>query len=297
MKEHEKKLEPVLPIVDQSLLGVGSTREKIEAMKLPLQKNTTRLVTTILWPDTHVPFHDPQAVRTALKFTKAMRPDRFVIIGDFMDCMSVSKFKNKHAPGEVPTLQEEIEESNYLLDTIQGILPRACKRYYIGGNHEKRVEHYLWSNAAEIYNLKKNKEDILSIPYLLNLNKRGYDYIPYEQSLRLDGVNIEHGDRVSQHSAYTAKAMLDRRRIPTVIGHTHRAGTHYFTGMDETMFSHEIGCLIDRNSPAASYSKNPNWTQAIGIMQHDPETGLTQVTPLVMQNYRLIWQGKVVDNT
>ncbi len=244
--------------------------------------------TTIFWSDTHVPHYDRRAVKALLNFVKDIKPKRIVIMGDFLDFMSVSRWDKD--PRETVTLQEEIVEAEYLLSLIREA-SKSSEIIYIGGNHEERLTKFLITKADSLIYLKKDEEDILSVPHLLGLREKGIEYIPYHSHYQLHGWLFEHGNIARQHSAYTAKGMVDRRGINVGMAHTHRAGTYYTTSFNKTLQGVEFGCLIDIKGPAARYSKYPNWQNAFGIGQF--EDGVFQVQPILMQNYKFIWNNKV----
>lgn len=256
-----------------------------------MKRQLKKIETTVFWPDTHVPYQDKNAVQTALNFVEDIKPDRIVILGDFVDFMPVAKWDKD--PRHMQDIQSELDQTGQLLDQIRKVAGKRCQIYYLQGNHEYRLDRYLVRNAPELLYLTKGEQDVLSVPYLLDLAKRRIEYIPYNKSLRLYNYNLEHGDKVSAFSAYTAKKMLDARRVNTIIAHTHRMGSYYYTGADDTMTAFEMGCLIDRNSQAAHYTKFPNWQVGLGVGEYHEDEKFFQVTPILFDNARFIFNGKL----
>lgn len=253
-------------------------------MKLP------KIEKTVFISDTHVPWYDRRAFKVLLQFIEDIKPERIVIMGDFLDFMSVSRWSND--PRQVVSLQIEIESAKELLDQIRQASGKKCEIVYILGNHEVRLIKYLINNADALLHLKDHDDDFLSVPHLLNLKERGIDCIPYEGSYNLHGWIFEHGNVARQHSSYTAKAMVDRRGTNVGIAHTHRAGVYYFTNYEGRLLEGvEFGCLIDRESPAAHYAKYPNWTQAFGIGEFID--GVFDVRPILFRDYKFIYNSKV----
>jgi hypothetical protein len=87
----------------------------------------------VVIPDAHCPYHDKKTYDTVLQFTKDQHPDHVVIIGDFVDMYSVSKYdKNPERAGR---LQEELDSAHDALSQLREAVPKA-KIHYLEGNHE-----------------------------------------------------------------------------------------------------------------------------------------------------------------
>lgn len=274
---------------------VGSVRGKLVDLKDQSQPSKRSIERVVFVPDMHIPYYDRQAFRTVLNFISDIKPEIVVILGDLLDFGPVSKFDQD--PREAVNIQEQLDEANLVLDQLRSRAGRKALIYYLEGNHETRLTKHLIKKDKELIFLKKDGIDVLSIPYLLDLKKRKVEWYPAKKSLILYNWNIEHGDISSQYSCYTAKRMVDRRRKSTIIGHVHRVGLYAYTGYDTTTIGVEAGSLIDRDSPASGYVKNPNWQTGFTIGEYSKAKDLFQVTPILMQNYMFIFGGKLYDNT
>ena len=51
----------------------------------------SRLETTLIVPDCHAPYHDLDAWELMLEAGRRVRPDAVVVMGDLIDCYSVSR--------------------------------------------------------------------------------------------------------------------------------------------------------------------------------------------------------------
>ena len=108
-----------------------------------------KLEKILLWPDTHIPYHDKKAVDLILKVAKKWKPDTIVLGGDFIDNYSVSS--HDRDPNRSLKLDIEVEETIKYLKIIKEL--KAKKNIFIAGNHEWRLERYLMSVAPELNNI------------------------------------------------------------------------------------------------------------------------------------------------
>ena len=163
-----------------------------------------------IWPDTHCPWHDKRSVKCALKALKAFKPDHLVILGDFMDVYSLSR--HDKSPSRTIRFAQELAITKKLLERINDAAGSA-KRYYIMGNHERRIEKYLISKAPEIY-------ELIDLPSLLNLDRLGFTHIDYLDHLRIGNLILAHDIGHAGKGAHSQS--LNVMGMSIVIGHTHR---------------------------------------------------------------------------
>ncbi len=136
-----------------------------------------------------------------------------VILGDFADFYAVNSH-GKH-PGMMHLLQEEVFEVNRILDLIDKAFP-DIKKYYLEGNHEYRLERYLYNQAPALFG-------VTQWDLLFNLNTRP-NWFPIHY-----GSNQFHkvlgSDLFARHEPYSmtsAKTSLARCAANLVYGHIHR---------------------------------------------------------------------------
>jgi hypothetical protein len=211
--------------------------------------------------DFHVPFHDETAIACLLGYLVDHQPDGFTINGDFLDCYAVSSFSKD--PVRAAHFQDELDEANAVLDAIDAVLPSTCAKRFVIGNHEARLERYLRDDAPALHGLRD-----LSIEAQLRLRERGYEVTPMigrDASVFVGGVEVGHFNKVSKHSAYTAKALVDERGVSLIQSHTHRLGAYYkrMRGTGEHIGGWEIGCLCDLDP---EYVSNPNWSHGFATI-------------------------------
>lgn len=203
--------------------------------------------------DIHVPYQDDVAVDLALDFLAWFKPDKLWLIGDIVDFYQLSRFSKD--PSRVPKLQDDLDATTALLKRFRGACPKA-HIVYLDGNHEDRLRRFCWDTQV-LASVRK-----LTVPKLLGLDELQIEHHPYGRVQSWHGLMVEHGDRVSRHSAYTAKSMLEARGKSGISGHTHRMGSHYRTDCTGTKAWWENGCLC---SLQPDYTFMPNWCQGFSI--------------------------------
>jgi len=145
-------------------------------------KRLTRLVL----PDVHIPFADENLLGSWMESISIFKPDGIDIIGDLMDCYTLSRFDKN--PARKVNLQEEITDTRRFLGNVRCLAGRGCDIRYSEGNHEDRMRKMLWRKVPELADLQN-----LTIPELLGLKKlvglKKLDYGPALLPVRL-GLDI-----------------------------------------------------------------------------------------------------------
>lgn len=243
-----------------------------------MSNNTSRGVRrTLLWPDTHAPYHDERAVRLLEKLPEF---DQIVVLGDFLDCGTVSK--HDPSPDKLRTLPEEIAIGKRLLARAA---KKAPKRVYINGNHEYRLEGYIARRAPDLLGL---------VPSIAEqLDPRGeWTKVAYGDFYKVGRVFVTH----DQGHAGIGAALKTKNLVghSVAIGHTHRLEQSYsghITGERHVAIS--CGWLGDGNAPVFRYAKpatRAHWQ--LGFATIEEYAGETFVTPHPIVNYSVTYQGK-----
>jgi len=211
--------------------------------------------------DEHFPHQDDRARSVAMQIVHDFDPDVRICGSDGMDFYALSKFDKDPARMTSSKLQMEIDYWKAGQREWCDASPNA-KPLFLLGNHEDRLRKYLWRHP-ELADLNALKlENVLDFKKLKIGNPDGTEILFHDQLL------IRHGERIRQHSGYTAKAELEREfySISILTGHTHRGGVHYATTRKGVVEAHECFCLC-RLDP--EYILNPNWQQGIVLTEVD----------------------------
>lgn len=266
--------KPDEPFQNRFLAGDGKT--------LRLELGDERQ-SVFVFNDVQAPYQDPITIGLILRAIKDIQPDVIIINGDLIDFYSISKFNPD--PKRRLQLQDDIDCTVDLLGQVKQAAPKA-KRIVTAGNHEDRLRAYLWTKATELSSLRD-----LDIRKQLRLDYLGIDFAPYDSIVKINDVfKIEHGDSVSKHSGWTAKAMYEKRGGNGMCGHSHRKGDHLKTIDGDTNGWWENGCVCDLNP---EYIKEPNWQQCFAVITFIGEWFSVQQVPII--KHKFIYNGKMYE--
>lgn len=205
--------------------------------------------------DIHAPFHDQKALNILYKFIKTFKPNTVFIMGDLLDCYAISRFTKD--PNGKMRFKEEIEEARIILRKIREVSGSA-KIYYLRGNHELRMQRYLWNRAEELSMLPE-----LEVPALLQLPQLNIEYVE-KGMMMYKGVMIKHGTIVRQYAGYSAKAEFEKNGCSGVSAHTHRSAVYMHTNTGGEYKWMECGCLCLLDQEYME-GQRANWQQGFGI--------------------------------
>lgn len=237
--------------------------------------------------DAHHPYIDKRAWGLMLKVGKELKPKHIYIIGDFLDCFSVSSHSKE--PPRALKFRQEVDAGLSALDQLDEL--KAINKVFIGGNHEDRLERYLEDKAPELY-------DFIDIPKILELKERGWNYIPYKHDTKLGKLWLTHDvGTAGRNAAFKA---LDTYQHSIITGHTHRM-CYVVEGnaTGEVKLSAMFGWLgdADRVDYLQRQLVFKNWVLGFGIGYLNPSTGLVYMTPVpIVGGYSCCVNGKLFKN-
>jgi UDP-2,3-diacylglucosamine pyrophosphatase LpxH len=246
---------------------------------------------TVFIPDAHEPYAHARAMAAVLDAVDDLSPKRVVVMGDLLDFGPVSRYEQD--PRLEESIQEHLDAGESRLVQIRSAVGRKAEIVYLEGNHEHRLTKYLIRHAGKLMALKRAGEEVLSVPFLLDLKRKGVLWVPEDRSYRLHDYLVEHGDCASSQSAYTARRMVEKRMTNVVHGHTHRMGSYWKTGAGNVLHGIELGCLIDPESEAAAYARMPNWQLGFGVGEYDTVADFFQVTPVWIKDRKFLINNRL----
>lgn len=248
----------------------------------PSRRETVGVERNLVVGDIHAPFQDDKAVELALALAQDLQPEVITFNGDIADCYAVSRFSKD--PHRALMLQDELDGTHAILKAFRDVCPDS-DMVYIEGNHEARMKAYLISRAPELSGL-----DALDLRSLLRLDSLGIEYVPSKGRSaywRYGAVSIGHFDRVSKHSAYTEKALVDDRRESLIQGHTHRGGVYYVTLPNGDVLAGIGGfCLCDTDP---EYCTDPNWQQGVVVITKRTATDRFFIQPVPFVDHECLY--------
>lgn len=249
--------------------------------------------------DFQIPFHNVRAVETWLNFIRANSKSITTVVlnGDILDFPYLS-LKFLRDPAYRLRMRDDIATFKHIRVALDAAAPNAQK-YFILGNHEERWTKYVQANADEMAWLLAAP---LSLPTILGVDGLPTWQVvaPYGDGLDWHGLLIQHGTRISPHSAYAARAEYLDAGTSGISGHTHRGGAHFHTDRSGAHAWYEGFCLCNTNGkegplpPADVKAGVRNQQQGIIVVEwwgdtSFPHGGLWNVSPLVMTHQRFVW--------
>lgn len=228
------------------------------------------------WPDVHFPHEDKPAVSCAENLCRHVAPDLIVILGDLLDCYAVSRYDKD--PRRIGSLQDEIDQGTAFLRRLRNDHP-AAEIVYKEGNHEERMQKFLWSKAPALASLRA-----LELSDLLELDELDIRYIKAAERYSLGALTVTHGHVVRTGSGNSARGEMVKRATSGISGHTHRLGHVMHTNGNGTAGWVEAGCLC---SFSADYigDYSPDWQHGVvighQIQAHDIDRIDLQIVPIL----------------
>lgn len=210
------------------------------------------MIRRLFVPDVHFPFQNATAWRLMLQVAQDFKPQEIVILGDFFDCYSVSRY-DKNPKKMYLDLQEELAVGVTAIGRLYDLL-KPKKLYFLEGNHEARVNTYLKNNAPLMLGSASEPRELFGLP-------SSAIYIPYGLGgwINFDGLYAMHGYITGKN---TPAKSLDRYGRSVIYGHTHCLGESHKQVLDgPTIRAFNCGWLGDVDKAAEDYvSDITAWT-------------------------------------
>jgi predicted phosphodiesterase len=211
-----------------------SHTKHVEVWKLP---KTNKKI--LILSDIHIPYHDVEAIKTALNEGKQQGIDTIYLNGDIMDFFMLS-FHEKN-PKNRPSLKNELDMAREFFAYLRQEFPNVTI-YFKPGNHEYRLERYLYLKAPELLDCEE-----FQLKVLLELAKHKIIFIEKRTKTYFGDLLIEHGDRMKGNGGVNpARSLYMRYKRHILTGHFHRKSEHVekiYDGSLVTTFS--VACLCE----------------------------------------------------
>lgn len=238
----------------------------------------------LLVPDAHHPYVSRKAWGLMLQVARRFRPDRIVVLGDFIDALPVSD--HSRDPRRGGQLQQEIDAANEALDELDAL--GAKHRMFCEGNHETRLYRYLCDRAPALL-------DTVQVERLLRLQERGWSFHRYGTSVSVGDLWITHA--VNGQAGANAHERAARTHMRSVVlGHTHRIGYKVFGDVFGNRYQATmVGWLGEELEASYSHTaeKTANWAHGFGLA-YKSKSGHVHVTPVPILGDSAVVHGELV---
>lgn len=204
----------------------------------------------IICADIHIPYQDKLAIDAMIEYMLEYNPTTIIIDGDLLDFYQISTFVKNPINKGVST---EIKEAKSFLSELRHIFPDA-KIIIKEGNHEQRLEKYIFQSAPKIYDLI---DDLL--PVKLGLHDLNIEY--KIEPFSFGKVWILHGHEKpggAYNPEYITNVIWQYVHDNFVVGHFHRAQDKIFKNIKKEYF---WGCAIPYLAGVMEYAILNKWSQ------------------------------------
>ncbi|MCX7908423.1 MAG: metallophosphoesterase [Ignavibacteria bacterium] len=187
--------------------------------------------------DIHIPFHDKNALHTAIEYVVNFDPDLIILNGDILDCYSISRYSRNP---NLKDYNQEIQIGLKFLEFLRSKFPTP-QIVYKFGNHEERLQFYIWNRAEELNNIEE-----IRLEYLLKFHKFGISTVTATQIIEGTHFFVAHG-----HEIYASAGMVNIARNMrlkafenVIVGHFHRTQEDIWTTISgKPIGGWTVGCL------------------------------------------------------
>lgn len=233
-------------------------------------------------PDCHVPYQDKEVFQLMLRAAKVFKPHTVVVLGDFVDCYSVSQHDKN--PERATNLAWEIAAAKKALAELKKV---GQEHHYILGNHEDRLERYLAKQAPAVYSM-------LKVPKLLGLKESGWTWTQYKRSYKLGKLHITHDTGTAGQNAH--RQSMEAFQGSTIIGHTHRMEMT-FKGRADGPAS--VGAMFgwlgdfDKVDYMHAIRAKRDWVHGFGVGYME-DSGVVHLQPVPIVNGHCVVAGRLI---
>lgn len=210
-----------------------------------------------------IPYEDPKMFTAFLQWALAYKPDKLIMIGDFLDVPGPSRWNKGTAMEYAATLQKEVEKAKDYLWRLRTVLPNTWIGYHSKANHEERISAYVSRYAPALSSLPG-----ITLSNMLDLESFGIEELPVYYDAA-PGLITTHGDKdvLSKVGGGTAVSAARNKGKSVVCGHTHRHGLIYERFGRKTIFGMETGHMMDIKKADYIKNENPNWSAGWGLVE------------------------------
>jgi len=221
-------------------------------------------------PDVHVPYQHPRAIRAVTAMIGAVKPDRVIQLGDFLDMKAPARWSRGNQAEYMAGVEKEAAEGVRVLSEIRSVYDGPFD--YITGNHEARLSAYIHQYAPALNGVVPTLGQLLRLDEM-GIKRREQPFKVAPGVVAIHGVKLSSTQGAAGQSAFKERV---RHGKSVVQGHTHRLGVGFDTA-DRTRFWLECGWLGDiRKADYLSFTGLANWQMGFAALIADG----SHITPI-----------------
>jgi len=224
-----------------------SLEEDYRAFKLPVHDNDILLIS-----DIHIPYHNIQALTSALRYGIEHEVNTILINGDLIDFYAISRFQKDPRKRN---FGNEVLMTRQFLATLRELFPTQAI-YFKCGNHDVRYEHYIMEKAPDLLSIGE-----FNLESLLHLDKFNIQFIPDKQLIHAGKLTILHGHELGKSvfsPVNVARGLYLRAKDNALCGHSHQTSNHVEPNINgKVVACWSVGCLSELHpeySPINKYN-------------------------------------------
>ena len=238
--------------------------KNVNIRKNPINLESGIVKRVLVTPDKHFPLEDRPALNCTKRIIELADADTYVDLGDTVEANAVSRwnknFDKLPLDYKITEIDYEVGEATERWDDLDEALDKSSikTKYFTMGNHDVRYDYF-------VADYKVLKDKYAFIP-LFELDKRGYNVIPFGEMLKIGKLHFYHGHHSGGISH--ARTHLLRFGINVIYGH-HHSIQHYELGhVEGTKSATSLGCLKDLSGEANEWLKNlkHGWGHAVATV-------------------------------
>ena len=256
-------------------------KEGLERMGAPISNapvDTSMTGKIGVLSDIHVPYHDYAALEVALQHLAESEVEHILLLGDIVDFQGISRFVR---PMGNPSVAQELASLKAFLGLVREMFPGG-RIVYLLGNHEERLQAYMYTQMRELADLKE-----LEFENLIEAEKFGVEVV--DGMVNLGELIAIHGHEFKNGIAppvNPARGMFMRAKCSTLSGHQHQPSSHSEgTLKGDRIGNWSLGCLCEL-SPGYNKFAFTKWDHGFAEVEVSEDGGFS------VYNYRIV-SGKV----
>lgn len=219
--------------------------------------------------DIHVPYHSISALNACFDWAKEKEINTVLINGDLLDSHELSYFLKDPRK---KNYKEEIMQAVDFLLILKKEFP-GVRIFFKDGNHEKRLETYMKSNAPALFGFEE-----FHLENIMHLSDLGVEHIEESRIIHAGKLNIMHGHEVlkgATNYVNPARTLFLKTKESSIIGDRHQTSEHSEPTLNGDLITcWSQGCLCELHP---DYRPLNSWNHGFSRITVD-EDGYFRVT-------------------